>query len=147
MPAKVYRVTLTIEERKQLTDLVNKGGGPAGKLRRARILLLADEAQELAAGKMMTLSARCNAVGVWLSERDKPVQSRVLRPLSTIGQPKTKRSKVLDSAAEARLVQLACSQAPDGRERWTLQLLADKLIELEVVEIVSYETVRTTLKK
>jgi hypothetical protein len=47
----------------------------------------------------------------------------------------------------SRLVQLACSQAPDGRENWTLQLLADKLIELEVVETVSYETVRTTLKK
>ena len=54
---------------------------------------------------------------------------------------------MLDGAAEARLVQLACSKAPDGVERWTLQMLADKLIELEVVETVSHETVRTTLKK
>jgi hypothetical protein len=53
----------------------------------------------------------------------------------------------LDGADEARLVQLACSQAPDGREHWTLQMLADKLIELEIVETVSRETVRTTLKK
>jgi hypothetical protein len=60
---------------------------------------------------------------------------------------KNRRSKILDGEAEARLVQLACSEAPDGREDWTLQLLADKLIELEVVETISRETVRTTLKK
>jgi hypothetical protein len=62
-------------------------------------------------------------------------------------RPKKTRSKVLDGAAEARLAQLACSEAPDGYEGWTLQMLADKLIELEVVETVSRETVRTTLKK
>ena len=62
-------------------------------------------------------------------------------------KPKKTRSKVLDGEAEARLVQLACSKAPDGREEWSMQLLADKLIELEVVETVSRETVRTTLKK
>jgi hypothetical protein len=54
---------------------------------------------------------------------------------------------VLDGAAEARLVQLACTQVPDGRERWTMQRLADKLIELELVDTVCAETVRTTLKK
>jgi hypothetical protein len=53
----------------------------------------------------------------------------------------------LDGAAEARLVQLACSEAPDGHEHWSMQMLADKLIELEIVETVSRETVRTTLKK
>lgn len=62
-------------------------------------------------------------------------------------RPRNTRSKRLDGAAEARLAQLACSEAPDGHERWTLQMLADKLIELEVVETISYETVRTTLKK
>ena len=62
-------------------------------------------------------------------------------------RPKRTRPKVLDGAAEARLVQLACSQAPDGHEEWSMQMLADKLIELEVVETVSKETVRTTLKK
>ncbi len=54
---------------------------------------------------------------------------------------------MLDGEAEARLVQIACSEAPDGRESWTMQLLAEKLIELEVVETVSGETVRQTLKK
>jgi hypothetical protein len=62
-------------------------------------------------------------------------------------RPKRSRSKILDGAAEAHLVQLACTQAPDGHEQWSLQMLADKLIELEVVETVSRETVRTTLKK
>ena len=62
-------------------------------------------------------------------------------------RPKKTKSKVLDGEAEARLVQLACSEAPNGRESWSLQLLADKLIELNVVESVSRETVRTTLKK
>jgi hypothetical protein len=62
-------------------------------------------------------------------------------------RPKKTRSKVLDGEAEARLIQVACSPAPDGREEWSMQLLADELIELEVVETVSRETVRTTLKK
>lgn len=62
-------------------------------------------------------------------------------------RPRQSRLPLLDGAGEARLAQLACSQAPDGRERWSLQLLADKLIELEVVETISKETVRTTLKK
>ena len=62
-------------------------------------------------------------------------------------QPSKKKERILDGAAETRLVQLACSEAPDGHETWTMQMLADKLIELEIVETVSRETVRTTLKK
>lgn len=147
MPAKIYRVTLTIEERKQLTDLVNKGSGPAGKLRRARILLLADEAPENGGWKDddIVSALQCSRRAV---ERTRQACVELgIEAAINHSQPKTTRSKLLDGAAEARLVQLACSQAPDGRERWTLQLLADKLIELEVVETVSSETVRTTLKK
>ena len=62
-------------------------------------------------------------------------------------RPQKKREKILDGAAEARLVQLACSEAPDGHEHWSMRMLADKLMELEIVETVSRETVRTTLKK
>lgn len=61
--------------------------------------------------------------------------------------PQKKREKLLDGETEARLVQLACSEAPDGHERWSLRLLADKMVELEIVEKVSRETIRTTLKK
>jgi hypothetical protein len=62
-------------------------------------------------------------------------------------RPQKKKEKLLDGAAAARLVQLACSEAPDGHEQWSMQMLSDKLIELEIVETVSRETVRTTLKK
>ncbi|MCP4420907.1 MAG: helix-turn-helix domain-containing protein, partial [Chloroflexi bacterium] len=62
-------------------------------------------------------------------------------------RPQKKQSNLLDGEGEARLVQLACTEAPDGHEQWSMQMLADKLVELEVVETISRETVRTTLKK
>ena len=147
MPAKRYRVRLTAEERKELETEVNTGTGSGRRLRRARILLMADEAQvdggfnDAAIGKALAahvrtverVRERCVTVGI--------------EAALTHTRPKRKRPRVLDGAGEARLVQIACSAAPDGQERWTLQLLADKLVELEVVETISRETVRTTLKK
>lgn len=147
MPAKIYSVTLTTEEREELTALVNKGKGPAGKLKRARILLLADKGQENGgwqdADIVQALQTSRRTVE---RTRQKWVEMGVEAAINHT-QPRKTRSKVLDGAAEARLTQLACSPAPDGHETWTLQMLADKLIELAVVETVSYETVRTTLKK
>lgn len=147
MPAKIYRVTLTKEERETLTALVNKGKGPAGKLKRARILLLADEAQESGAWKdgdiVRALQTSRRTVE---RTRQKCVEEGVEAAINHT-RPKQTKSKRLDGAAEAYLVQLACSEAPDGHERWSMQMLADKLIELEVVETVSRETVRKTLKK
>ena len=146
MPAKRYRVRLTAEERKELDGQVNTGTGSARRLRRARILLMADEAQ---AG-----GGWCDAeIAKALGAHQRTVE-RVRERCVTVGieaalthtRPR-KRPRVLDGAGEARLVQLACSAAPDGQEQWTLQLLADKLVELEVVERISRETVRTTLKK
>jgi hypothetical protein len=111
------------------------------------MLLLADESQPDGAWKdadiAQALSAHARTVE---RTREKCVMEGVESALNHT-RPKKKRSKVLDGAAEARLVQLACSEAPDGLDRWTLQMLADELIELEVVETVSRETVRTTLKK
>jgi transposase len=78
--------------------------------------------------------------------REKCVEEGVEAALNHT-RPKRSRSKTLDGAAEARLVQLACSAPPDGYERWSMRMLADRLIELEIVERVSRETVRTTLKK
>lgn len=147
MPAKIYRVTLTKEERQELTALVNKSKGSAGKLKRARILLLADEAQDNGRWKdgdiVKALQTSWRTVE---RTREKSVVMGVEAAINHT-QPRKTRSKVLDGAAEARLVQIACSEAPEGHENWTMQLLADKLIELEVVETVSRETVRTTLKK
>ena len=147
MPAKIYKVALTEEERAELTALVNKGKGQAQRLRRARILLMADGAQENGGWKDADIARALSAhVRTVERTREKCVEMGIEAALNHT-RPRKTRSKVLDGEAEARLVQLACSEAPDGHERWSLQLLADKLVELEVVETVSKETVRTTLKK
>lgn len=147
MPAKIYKVTLEKEERAELTALVNKGKGNARRMRRARILLMADEAHENGGWKDAEIAKALSAsVRTVERTRHKCVTEGVEAALNHT-RPKRIRRKILDGAAEARLVQLACSEAPDGREDWTMQVLADKLIELEVVETVSRETVRTTLKK
>lgn len=147
MPAKRYKVSLEKEEREELTALVNKGRGNARRMRRARILLMADEAQENGGWQDADIAQALSAsVRTVERTRQKCVAEGIEAALNHT-RPKKTRSKILDGEAEARLVQLACSEAPDGREDWTMQLLADKLIELEVVATVSRETVRTTLKK
>lgn len=147
MPAKIYKVTLTDEERTQLSALVNKGKGAARRLTHARVLLLADQVQAEEGWKDADIA---EALGIHTRTvgriRERCVEQGVEAALNH-KQPRKKRSQVLDGAAEARLAQLACTEAPDGHERWSMQMLADKLIELEVVETVSRETVRTTLKK
>lgn len=147
MPAKRYKVTLTPEERDDLTQLVRKGKSNARRLTRARILLLADESQENG-GWTDAHIADALSVSSRTVERIRQacVETGIEAALNHT-RPKRTRSKVLDGEAEARLIQLACSAPPDGRERWTMQMLADKLIELEIVETISDETVRTTLKK
>lgn len=147
MPAKIYRVTLTTEERQELKVLVSKGTGNARRIRRAHMLLLADENWPDGAWKDDDIAKALGAhVRTVERTREKCVQEGLEAALNHTRPQKT-RAKVLDGAAEARLAQLACSAAPDGHERWSMQMLADRLIELEVVETVSRETVRTTLKK
>ena len=147
MPAKIYKVTLTNEERAKLTGIVSKGKGNVRRMRRAQMLLLADENQPDGAWKDADIAKALNAHTRTVERtREKCVQEGVEAALNHT-RPKKTRAKVLDGAAEARLVQLACSEVPDGHESWTMQMLADKLIELQVVETVSRETVRTTLKK
>ena len=147
MPAKRYRVRLTEEERKELDGQVNTGTGSGRRLRRARILLMADEAQ---AGGGWCDAEIAKALGAHPRTveqvRERCVTAGIEAAL-THTRPKRKRPRVLDGTGEARLVQLACSAAPDGQEQWTLKMLADKLVEFEVVERISRETVRTTLKK
>ena len=147
MPAKKYKITLTTEEREELRALVNKGKGNAFRIRRAHILLLADENQPDGGWKDATIAKALNAHSRTVERtREKCVMEGFETALNHTRSSK-RRSKILDGAAEARLVQIACSEAPDGHDRWTLQMLADELIELKVVESVSRETVRTTLKK
>lgn len=147
MPAKKYKVRLTAGEREQLSEIVSHGKSAVRKLTHARILLLADESRE--GGGWSDAEIRA-ALGVSRRTVERVRQSCVEAGIEAAlhhKQHRQRRDKLLDGAAEARLVQLACSEAPDGRERWTMQMLADKLIELEIVETISDETVRTTLKK
>ena len=144
---KLYRVKLLAEERAQLEGLLSKGKAAARTLMHARILLKADEgmagprlsddqiaeAVEVNRSTVERVRMRCVEEGVEAALRPRP--SRQLHP------------RKLDGVQEAHLVALACSPAPKGRNRWSLRLLADKLVELEVVDDVSYETVRRTLKK
>jgi transposase len=146
MPKK-YRVTLTTEEREQLTAMVSKGKAAARALTHARILLKTDEAE---GGPAWTDDAVCGALEVGLCTvmrvRERFVEEGLdaaLRPRpSSYVQPRK-----LDGHLEAQLITLACSEAPEGHGRWTLRLLADRLVQLGYVEYVSHETVRQTLKK
>lgn len=146
MPKK-YRVTLTAEEREQLTAMVSKGKAAARALTHARILLKTDETE---GGPAWTDAAVCAALDVGLCTvmrvRERFVEEGLdaaLRPRpSSYVQPRK-----LDGHLEAQLVTLACSEAPEGQARWSLRLLADRFVELGHVEELSHETVRQTLKK
>ena len=147
MPAKKYKITLSTEEREKLSALVSKGKGNARRIRRAHILLLADESQPDGGWKDTAIAKALKAHSRTVERtREKCVMEGLEAALNHT-RPSKRRSKILDGAAEARLVQIACSEVPDGHDRWTLQMLADELIELKVVETISRETVRTTLKK
>jgi transposase len=145
---KKYKVTLTTEERNSLQDLIAAGKASAQKLAHARILLKADAAP----GGPAWIDARiAEAVEVNVTTvervRERFVEQGVEAALARKKQDRPSRERKLDGQAEARLVALACSEPPLGRARWTLRLLADKLVELEVVDTVSTETVRQVLKK
>jgi transposase len=141
---KKYKVTLTEEERKTLEHLISRGKGAARKLLHARILLKADESVG------WTDEAISEALEVSLSTigrvRERFVEEGVEAALERKA-PNRVYQRRLDGAQEAHLVALVCSPPPEDRGRWTLKLLADKMVELEYVEYVSKETVRQTLKK
>jgi transposase len=147
MPAKKYRVKLTEAERLELKELLNKGRIAARKQTHARILLQCDESGEFPVKTDKDISVSLN-VSTRSIERVR--QSFVEEGLESALNPKKQerhRSKKLDGAAEAFLVATVCMEAPEGRAEWTMQLLADKLVECKIVDSISDETVRTTLKK
>ena len=145
---KKYRVTLTADERESLTHLIAAGKAAARKLAHARILLKADQAD---GGPAWTDDRIAEAVEVSVATvervRQRFVEHGLDAALGRKPQERPSRERKLDGAAEARLIALACSAPPDGRRRWTLKLLADRLVELEVVDAVCPETVRQTLQK
>ena len=145
--AKKYRVTLTEDERTRLTSMLTSGSAPARTLTHARILLKADQA---AGGPAWTDEAIRDALDVGLSTiarvRERFVEQSIDDALHRRSSPRP-RQRLLDGAEEAHLLALTCSAVPEGNERWTLRLLADKMVELEYVDRVSHETVRQVLKK
>jgi len=145
---KKYKVTLTAAERQELSQLIASGKAAAQKLTHARILLKADAGPGGPAWTDQRI-AQALEVNVTTVERlrQRFVEQGVEAALVRKKQDHPSRPPKLDGAAEARLIALACSAPPEGRKAWTLQLLADKLVELEVVDSVSYETVRQVLKK
>ena len=146
--AKRYIVRLSAEERKQLADLLGKEVLAAQKRKRAQVLLKADASPDGPAWVDSRIAEACDVTVVTVENLRK---SYVLEGLEgTIERKKQcrpSRQPVLDGAKEARLVALCCGTVPAGHGRWTLSLLADKLVELRIVESISRETVRQALKK
>ena len=145
---KKYIVTLTNDERQSLHGFISAGKASALKLTHARILLKADAAEGGPAWPDARIAEAAElSVATVERVRQRFVEQGLEAALCRKKQERPSRERKLDGAAEARLVALACSAPPDGRARWTMRLLADRLVELEAVDAVSDETVRRTLKK
>jgi transposase len=139
--AEKYVVTLMAEERKQLEQLTRSGKQAARTIRRAQTLLLADEGEkdETIARMLHTSLSTIHRT------RQQFVESGIECALYERHRPGGRRK--LDGKGEAFLVATACSEPPEGRSQWTMQLLADRLVEVGVVESISDETVRRSLKQ
>jgi len=140
---KKYVVDLEADERRKLQGIVHSGKHSARKLRWAQALLRADE------GWTDEKIAEAFDLSVPTAQRIRQrfVEEGLEVALGARSHDPRPYLQRLDGAQEAKLIALACGKAPEGRQRWTLRLLADKIVELHVVERVSYQTVRRVLKK
>ena len=144
---KRYRVTLTESERGDLQKLVSVGKASARKLTRARMLLLADQA---AGGSAKSDPEIVEALGCGRASVERIRKQFVEEGLEAVLEPKPSQriyERKMDGKAEAHLIALACSAAPEGRGQWTLRLLSDQMVVLGYVDSMSHETVRRVLKK
>jgi len=144
---KRYRVTLTEQERQELQKMVSTGKAAAKKLVRARILLLADQTE---GGPAQSDPEICDALGCGRATVERVRKQFVEDGFEGTLQPARSQrvyERRLDGKAEAHLIALTCGAPPEGRARWTLRLLADRMVALQHIETVSHETVRRTLKK
>jgi len=133
-----YLVRLTDEEREELSKITRTGKQSARVMQQAQILLWSDAGKQ---DKEIVGLLGCASMTV-SSTRERRVKEKRLEDLPRLGS-----KPMLDAKQASLLIALACSDAPEGRAEWTMQLLADKLVRLQVVEQISDETVRRTLKK
>jgi len=144
---KKYPVVLTATQRTELQQLIATGTAPTRHLAHARILLKADQSPD---GPAWVDDAIADALEISQSTVSRVRKQFVEQGLTAAlnrRMPRRPYTRKLDGAQEAHLIAVACSTPPAGQARWSLRLLADKLVELEVVEAVSYQTVRRVLKK
>ena len=144
---KKYIVTLTEGERRMLQTMLSRGKAAARKLMQVRILLKADASS---GGPAWSDDAIADGLEVGRATVERVRKQFVEEGLeATLERRKPRRQyrRTLDGDGEAHLVALACQKPPEGRSRWTLRLLADRMVQLEYVDQVSYQTVRRTLKK
>ena len=143
-----YRVTLTKDERKELEEISSKGKRAARTVLYARALLLLDAGEQ---GSKWTVTKVAEALGVTSRSLEKLkkrfVEEGFKAAIERKQRVKPPREIQFGGEFEAQLLALACSDAPEGRERWTMRLLADKMVELKMVPSVSAMTVCKTLKK
>ena len=145
--AKKYRVTLTAEEREALQALLAKGKASARKLAHARVLLLVDETE---AAPIYTDEETAAALNLSVRTVERVRERFVEQGLGAALLPAPSQrvyARTFDGTNEARLLALACSTPPEGKARWTLRLLAQQLVELQVLDTVSRECVQQRLKK
>jgi transposase len=138
---KKWGIHLTSEERKKLETIVRKGKSPARSIRRAQTLLFADQGRE---DKEIAILLKCAETSVWCTKRryhEEGLEAALQE------KPRVGRPEKLVGKTKAHLIALACSEPPEGRACWTMQLLSDRCVTLELVDSISKDTVRRVLKK
>lgn len=146
MPKK-YSVKLCAEEREVLEKLIAGGSTASRTLTHARILLKADQSEQGPAWKNAAIAEALEVSELTVTRVRKRFVAEGLHAALHRKEQEKRKARRLDGAQEAHLIALVCSEAPQGRERWTLRLLAQRMVELGHVEEVSYETIRRALKR
>jgi transposase len=144
---KKYIVTLTEEERRMLQGMLSRGKAAARKLMHARILLKTDVTVGRPGWNDEAIAEALEVGRATVERVRKEFVEEGLEAALERRQPRRQYPRRLDGDGEAHLVALACQEPPESRSRWTLRLLADRMVQLEYVDQISYQTVRRTLKK
>jgi transposase len=143
---KKYVVRLTEQERDELQSVVKKGTAKAYRVKHANILLKADANGPGWTDQKIAEAFGCHSNTV-VYVRQRFVEEGLERALGRKKQRRPSRAKLLDGEQEAQLIAVSCGPPPEGRARWTLRLLSQRLVEMEIAETISHETVRQVLKK